>query len=314
MKNNLYIITGQTGTGKTQLALNLAGKIGGDLISADARQAYKHLDVITGKDMGSGQFRSVEELGDYSIGYYDIQGIKVWLYDIVDPKCYFSAFDWAQCAKRTLELISESGRTPILAGGTYFYLETLLFGLTEGTEPQWSMRKELEKKSVYELRKEAKDIHPEDFTAMNSSDQYNPRRLIRFIEKHRSGSGSMRNFQGVVSDYSAKYAGLVFSSPETAREVLTTRVDKRLSSGAVAEVETLLAMRYSRIDPGLNTIGYKQILSHLAGTATLAQAREEWITKEYQYARRQYTLMKRNELIVWYTCDGKVLPNVNDLL
>lgn len=314
MKQHLYVITGQTGTGKTKLALELAKKINGVLISADARQVYKHLDVITGKDIENSTFHLEKTYNDYSIGFYSMKGIPVWLYDVVDPKTYFSAYDWAQCAKQVLRIIG-SDKTPILIGGSYFYLEALLFGFTEGGEPQWDARKKLEKQSVYELRQQAKEIDATAFKILNNSDQFNPRRLIRFIEKRSLGSStSMQTTEGIISDYITTFVGLQFESADKARAILEKRVDKRLKNGAVGEVETLLAMRYSTNDPGLNTIGYKQLLRYLLGSTTLADARADWITKEYQYARRQYTLMKRNNLIMWYTGDGMSLPNVRDMV
>jgi len=279
MAPKLYIITGQTGTGKTALALQLAQQVNGVLISADARQVYQHLDIITGKDLGDAPFRLVETHEDFRIGYYQVNAIVLWLYDIVSPKSYFSAYDWVQCCSRALKYIVDSGKTPIIVGGTYFYIDTLLFGLTEGGNPRWDLRKKLGPLSVYELRQRAEEVDKKGFYALNHSDQYNPRRLIRFIEKYQDHiSQSETATNGIAADYDYTCFGLKFPSSEVAHAILSQRVDERLNQGAVNEAETLIHMGYTKEDPGLNTIGYKQLFMYLSGAVSLDEARTEWIT------------------------------------
>src|SRR3989338_8760356 len=94
---NLFLITGQTATGKTSYALKLAQEHNGELINCDSRQIYKHLDIITGKDLTNKTFHSVHKIDTFDIGYYELP-TKIWLYDVVDPKDPFSSFDYQRCA------------------------------------------------------------------------------------------------------------------------------------------------------------------------------------------------------------------------
>ncbi|MFA6005592.1 MAG: tRNA (adenosine(37)-N6)-dimethylallyltransferase MiaA [Patescibacteria group bacterium] len=314
MAQKLFIITGQTGTGKTKLAEQLAQQINGDLVSADARQAYQYLDIVTGKDISDSSFCLQEKNGDISLGYYQAGPTKVWLYDMVNPKKYLSAYDWAVACQKVLGSIISSGKTPIIIGGTYFYINTVLYGLSAGGNPQWDERKKLEMLSVYELRKKAEELAHEDFRALNNSDQYNPRRLVRFIEKHTDNTMGGAGFVGIAAEYDCTTIALKFPSTEYTRKALSQRVDERLKSGAIDEAETLLHMGYTPGDPGLNTIGYKQIFAYLAGEKRYDEMRDEWITKECQYAKRQLTLIKQNGSVLWYNCDEALLKNVSGLI
>ena len=129
----MIIITGQTATGKTKLALELAKKYDGELINFDSRQIYKYLDIITGKD---------------------IPKTKIWLYDIVTPDQYFSSFDFVKLVTPIIEDIKKRNKTPILVGGTYLYLKHLLYGIDDNNSPpDFKLRKKLNDKSVEYLQK-----------------------------------------------------------------------------------------------------------------------------------------------------------------
>lgn len=180
----LIIITGQTATGKTELALEYASKYNGELINCDSRQIYKHLDIITGKDVGNSKFKFISKVNNFNIGFYLLNRLtKIWLYDIVDPKEYFSSFDYKECALYVIKKLWQEGKTPIIVGGTYFYLYHLLYGVASETiPPNWKLRKELNEKPVEELQKILKKLSPQSFEKLNQSDKNNPQRLIRRIE------------------------------------------------------------------------------------------------------------------------------------
>jgi tRNA dimethylallyltransferase len=192
---NIIIITGQTATGKTQLALNYAKKYDGELINCDSRQVYKYLDIITGKDLTDNTFHKKYTLHHLTIGHYNLQTthyqlptIPIWLYDIVDPKDNFSSFDFQLCAIEVLKDIISRGKTPIIVGGTYFYLKHLLYhNQGENIMPNWQLRGDLENKSVEELQHLLQQYDQELFDEMNDSDRQNPRRLMRKIEMAMAG-------------------------------------------------------------------------------------------------------------------------------
>jgi tRNA dimethylallyltransferase len=282
---NLIIIIGQTATGKTKLALELAKKIppagGGELINFDSRQIYKYLDIITGKD---------------------IPKTKIWLYDIVTPDQYFSSYDYVQSANAVINDIQKRGKTPILVGGTYFYLKHLLYGFDYRIPPNFELREKLNSKSVEYLQKTLISLNSQTFENLNHSDQLNPRRLIRKIEieKHqqtlfKKTPISPMNPIGPIS----QFIGLKYKDKNKLRQAIKKRVEKRLKLGAIEEVKKLLKMGYKPTDPGLKTIGYQQIIKYLNNQLSKEQAIKDWVNKEVQYAKRQYTFMKKDKNIEW---------------
>ena len=302
--NKLVVITGQTATGKTKLALECAEKYNGELVNCDSRQIYKYLDIITGKD---------KQL---------LAKVKVWLYDVVKPDEYFSSFDFVKLALPIIKKILSEGKTPIIVGGTYMYIKHLLYKVeTDNIPPDWRLRKELANKSVSELQNILKDINVQSFNRLNNSEKNNPQRLIRKIEiaSFRHSGKSRRNVgthpesdSGVASlprmtigeklkikNLDLDFIGLKFKNKNNLLKAIEQRVEKRLKQGAPEEVKNLLKMGYSEKDPGLKTLGCQHILAHLRGVLTWQEAVDQWTVKELQYAKRQYTFMKKDENIRW---------------
>jgi len=315
-QNKIIIITGQTGTGKTSLALKLAQKFNGELINSDSRQIYKYLDIITGKDK---QF---------------LAKVKMWLYDVINPNEHFSSFDFVKLAVPIINKIFHKGKTPIIVGGTYFYLHHLLYNVeSENIAPDWKLRNNLENKSVKELQAILTKLSPELIEQLNQSELNNPQRLIRKIEiessrhsgkqprvlggarpESNNDSGfiprihpegiaalprmTLKNKLGI-NDLEFDFIALKFKNKESLRQAIEKRVEERLKFGAVAEVSKLLKMGYSESDPGLKTIGYQQLISYLKGELDFTTAVQQWINKEVQYAKRQFTFMKKDKNIKW---------------
>ena len=143
----MIIITGQTATGKTKLALELAKKHNGELVNFDSRQIYKYLDIITGKD---------------------IPKEKIWLYDLVTPDQYFSSFDFVKFVTPIIEDIKKRGKTPILVGGTYLYIKHLLYGIdNNNSPPDFELRQKLNFKSVKELQDILKNLDVQSINRLN---------------------------------------------------------------------------------------------------------------------------------------------------
>ena len=300
---NLIILTGQTATGKSRHALDLAKKINGQLINCDSRQIYKKLDIVTGKDIGYHKFFEVTSFSNFSVGYYLIDNIKVWLYDVIDPKVFFSSYDYTTIAQYVIKRITSKGKTPIIVGGTYLYIKHLLYGFeTESIPPDWKLRKKLERKTVSELQEVLNDKSPTMFEKLNKSDQKNPQRLIRKIEiaSHlRKVSAPTHRKSGSLLDADIEIIGFRYKKKQKLMSAVKKRVMERLKQGAVNEAKNLLKQGYSDSDPGLVTIGYKQIFQHLKGLLSKDEMINQWITKEVQYAKRQYTFMKKDSNIKW---------------
>ncbi len=313
----VIIVTGQTATGKTSYALQLAAQHDGELINCDSRQIYKELNIITGKDLTDTAFHFTKKIDTFDIGYYDISddsrifSTKVWLYDIVNPRQYFSSFDYQTCALDVITEILHRGKTPIIVGGTYFYLKHLLYDIpTQNIAPNWELRKELQNNHIEDLQQLLKKKSPEIFATLNNSDRNNPQRLIRKIEIADSGFKNTtlvnshqihlaKKIPNVNTDFSIEYIGLKNMDQKILHAKIENRVEKRLSEGAIQEVEQLLQKGYTESDPGICTIGYQQLIQYLNKSLTKEKAITEWKTKEKQYAKRQETFMKKDINIIW---------------
>lgn len=295
----MIIITGQTAAGKTKLGLQLAKENNGELVNFDSRQIYKHLDIISGKDLDNdSQFTLIQTINHFDIGYYKINHIKVWLYDVISPKYQFSSYQYTLLAKKVIGDIKKKKKLPILVGGSYFYLKHLIYGFDVKVPPNPKLRKELSGKSVIDLQKILQKISPEIFSQLNQSDRANPHRLIRKIEIALSNQ-SNKSYKTYKTNKTYPIIGLRFSNRQQLVQAIKKRVDERIKKGAFEEVELLLKKGYQPSDPGLNTIGYKQLINYFLGKITKEEAIDQWITAEIQYAKRQYIFMKKDPNIKW---------------
>ncbi|OGK30945.1 tRNA (adenosine(37)-N6)-dimethylallyltransferase MiaA [Candidatus Roizmanbacteria bacterium RIFCSPHIGHO2_12_FULL_33_9] len=277
----MYIITGQTATGKTNLAYELAKKHKGEIINFDSRQIYQKLNIITGKQV--------------------FPDVKTHLIDIVDPKEQFSSFDFANSAKRIINYLIRHNIMPILVGGTYLYLKHLLYGIDTKVPADWKLREELGKKSVKQLQDILKKHSVQTFERLNQSDRNNPHRLIRKIEIYSTHLTfpERKKTNYFPGKYNYKLIGLRFKSNESLKKAIEKRVEQRVRNGAFQEVKHLIKQGYKSTDPGMQTIGYKQLIQYYSGTISRDEALQQWITKEVQYAKRQYTFMKKDKNIKW---------------
>ena len=298
MQTKCIVVTGQTATGKTSYALTLAKKINGVLINFDSRQIYKELSIITGKDIGQHDtFTPVEEFEGYTIGYYLVDGVQVWLYDIVHINQHFSAFIYAQLVERILSHHLDN-KTPIFVGGTYLYLKQLLFGTDFPVGPNLALREKLEAKPVPYLQKYLMKIDLKVFESLNNSDQNNPHRLIRKIAIVSSGL-SKHDKTPLVSPIII--IGFKHKTDELLHSRIRDRVEERFKNGAIDEVKNCITIGHILSDPGMNALGVKQVSSYIQNEINKDECIENWTTEEVKYARRQLTFMKQNKTIQWRT-------------
>lgn len=311
----IYIVTGQTATGKSDYAREMAQKYNGELINCDSRQAYKELNIVTGKDINHGQFQLTHKMGDFDIGYYKVplengRSTKIWLYDILSPNRVFSSIEYVSLAIHVINDVLKRGKTPIIVGGTYFYLQHLLY-----TTPifenrvDWDKRSILETKSIEELQIKLKEMDTSLFESMNNSDRNNPRRLIRRIEILEEGNKDvfmetlldkkiMLQEKLALKDIYINITGFYRENREETKQMIMKRVKKRINDGAILETQSLLK-KYSYKSPGLQSIGYSQIYHFLKNEISEEKLIEDWTNKEYQYAKRQYTFMRQDQNISW---------------
>jgi len=294
MKPKLLVILGTTSTGKTDLALSLAKKFNGELISADSRQLYKFLDIGTGKLPGS--YESLEK-GD---GYWQIDNIKIWLYDVLSPDKRYNLYDYINEASQRIRDISKRGKLPIIIGGTGLYLRSLLEGVSNyGITADSGLRAELEDLDIQDIKKR---ISPSVLGHLNNSEINNKRRLIRLVELSLAETQkSGESFTGLAGYYDILKIGL-----ETDRTVLKERISRRLiariNQGMIEESRDLLeknVLSYERMEElGLE---YRYLAKFIKGEIKSVEEFLNLLTvKISQYAKRQETWFKKDTDVNWF--------------
>ena len=174
MKHKLLVILGSTSTGKTDLAIELAKKFNGELVSADSRQVYKHLDIGTGKLPG--EFQTLEKHDNYWV----IDGIKIWMTNVVSPEIRSNLYEYILKAEEVINQIIKEEKLPILVGGTGLYIRSILEGVSDfGIDENVKLREELESLDLEDLKNKINEVDAIALKALNNSDRSNKRRLIR---------------------------------------------------------------------------------------------------------------------------------------
>lgn len=291
--SKLLVICGPTATGKTSLALKLAEKFGGEVLSADSRQLYRGMDIITGKDLPV----KIKN---------QISNIKIRLVDLVDPTESFSVAQWRKEAQKVLHKVWKEKKPPILVGGTGFYIKSVVDGIeTINVPPNKRLRAMLAGKSAEELYDMLGQLDSSRAASMNRSDRKNPRRLVRAIEVAQwKTEDRERKTDG--EDGRQKMDALMVGLTAP-RNVLYKRIDerveKRLKEGALEEVKQLLRRGVSWDFQAMQGLGYRQLRDYFEKKASLQEAVGAWKTAEHQYARQQLTWFKRDKRIRWFDID-----------
>jgi len=279
MKPKILVILGPTATGKSDLAVKLAKKLNGEVISADSRQVYKGLDIGSGK-----------------ITKKEMRGVPHHLLDVANPKRVFSVAQFKKLAEKKINEILKRKKLPIICGGTGFYIDTLVNDLNyPKVKPNKKLRAELEKKTALQLLKILRKLDP---ARAKNIDIHNKVRLIRAIEIAKSLGGVPKIKSG--QPYDAAFIGL--DLPDlTLQEHIRARLKRRLGAGMVAEVARLhnSGVSYRRLESlGLE---YKNCALFLQKKISKDEMIENILTESFQYAKRQRTWFKRNENIEWLT-------------
>lgn len=299
MDKKLLVILGPTSTGKTDLGLELAKKFNGELVSADSRQVYIGLDLGTGKMPG----KDVEF--EKGVDYWILDGIKTWMYDVTSPKKQYNVSKYISKSKKILEQIKKSGKLPVIVGGTGLYLKGLLYGFSNlGIPIDKKLRKSLEKLSLDNLQKKLQDLSKEKWVSLNSSDQKNPRRLIRAIELVVMQPSRVKNQESKVKDFNILKIGLT-AHREVLYKRINERVEKRIKRGMVEEAMNLYksGLSYRRMKQlGLE---YGIMVDFLQNKITQEEMIKIMQNKIRNYTRRQITWFKKEKDINWFDITEK---------
>ncbi|MDU3086445.1 MAG: tRNA (adenosine(37)-N6)-dimethylallyltransferase MiaA [Peptoniphilus harei] len=280
---NLLIITGPTGIGKTEISLKLANKYRGEIISSDSMQIYKKLDIGTAK----------VDLDKTDIPHHMV--------DILEAHENFSVADFKFKAKEIISDINRRGGLPILVGGTGLYINSIVYNLdfTE-TRADYEYRDELRKilkekgseflyNKLFNLNKDmAAKIHPN-----------NGQRIIRALEILKSGNEKENNFRQENEDYNLIFIGLNMDR-ERLYDRINSRVDKMIELGLVDEVRSLLDQGLDKNAQSLKAIGYKEVISYLEGEIEYSEMIDLIKKNSRHYAKRQLTWFRRDGRIKWF--------------
>lgn len=305
----ILVICGPTTTGKTDQAIRLAKKFNGELVSCDSRQVYIGLDIGTGKmpsidiSYQSSAIRIKKEKR-----YWEIDGVKIWMYDVADPDIQYSVYDYVKDAEKIIEDIIKRGKLPIIVGGTGLYLKGLLEGFPDmGIPVNEVLREELEKLTLPELQDRLKSVSIDRWNKLNNSDRQNPRRLLRSIEIILMNGyvDKVKSKKSKVKNYEILNIGL--TAP---REVLCKKVDlrvlSRIKEGMINETKELYEKGLSLERMRSLGLEYGCLADFLEGKI---RDKEELIKilqgKIHAYVRRQLTWFRKTKEIEWFDVSDK---------
>lgn len=286
-KKPLIILTGPTAVGKTALSVKLAEAIGGEIISADSMQVYQYMDI------GSAKIKPEE-----------MKGIPHHLIDVLDPSMDCNVVIFQKMAKECLQGIYERGHIPIVAGGTGFYIQALLYDIDfEEEENTSACREKLEalakEKGSHFLHEYLKEIDPVSAQEIHEN---NCKRVIRALEFFETNGYPISKHNKEQRQKESSYTSCYFvlnDNREKLYERIDMRVDDMLKEGLLAEVQKLKDMGYHRRMVSMQGLGYKEILSYLEGECTLEEAVYLIKRDSRHFAKRQLTWFRREKEVIW---------------
>lgn len=285
-KPKVIVICGPTASGKTALSIELAKKINGEIISSDSMQIYKYMDIGTAKP-------SKEEM----------QGIKHYLLDFVEPNQRYSVAEFKKDAEKAIEKILAKGKTPIVVGGTGLYVDSLIYGIEyQDIKIDEKYRQELDervkKEGLEKLYEEAQKIDPQAMKKISKNDQ---KRILRVLEIYKA-TGKNKTEQEIESRKNGvKYDYKVFAiniERDVLYEKINKRVDIMIEKGLIQEVEQLLK-KYNEFPTAMQGLGYKEVVEHLQGITSKEEMIEKLKMETRRYAKRQITWFKKNKQTIW---------------
>jgi tRNA dimethylallyltransferase len=284
MTKKIHVITGPTASGKTALALQRAqANPEIEIVNADASLLYRGLDIGTAKPSKEILATTVHHI-----------------INILEPHERFNAADYSSLARNTIREIISNGKTPLIVGGTGFYIDALFFGITplQADEDKLLKARERISDEIQEfgfdlMHTKLKLIDPELYEQILR--ERNPRRLERAWEFYYATGiplGEARKEVPEPFEFEPVFTVLEVDREEL-RKRIASRIDEMLAAGWLDEVKNLLLNGITLDMPAMNAIGYKELAEVLTGEKPLEQAREEIIIRTRQYAKRQETWMKR---------------------
>jgi len=291
-------LEGQRLLGKSRLAIELAKQINGEIISADSMQIYKDMNIGTAK-----------------VTPEEMDGVKHYLIDFLSPEERYNVSEYKRQAEKCIEEILSKGKTPIIAGGTGLYIDSLIYGIEfqeEGFDEEY--RKKLndiaQNEGLEKLYEEAVKIDPAAMQKISKNDQ---KRIIRVLEIFHK-TGKTKTEQEIESrNNGVKYNYHVFAI-DMDRVVLYDRINKRvdimISDGLIEEVKNIL-QKYKEFPTAMQGLGYKEVVGYLNGENSKEEMIEKIKQETRHYAKRQLTWFKKNKETVWLNGQDLIQNNIN---
>lgn len=301
-KQKIICIVGPTGSGKTSTAVRLAKAVNGEIISADSMQIYKDLNIGTAKVTSD-----------------EMQGVTHYCIDIVDPTEPFSVSDWKTEAEKSIEKITGKGKIPIIAGGTGLYANALInnfqfFNVDETLRNEYieKYNKMLTEEGSETLYQKLVEVDPE---FAKNVDKNKTRAIINYLASFEAGAKNLK-----IQDNDLRYDYLLIGL-DIEREIIYDRINKRvdemIKDGLVHEIENLITKyNFNKELLSASGIGYKEYFDYKDGLITYERFLELVKQHSRNYAKRQFTYMKKMRGIEWirYNDYDKILERVNQFL
>ena len=274
MKEPLIILTGPTAVGKTHLSIALAKAVGGEIISADSMQVYKHMDIGSAKIMPQ-----------------EMDGVRHYLVDELEPFEEFHVVRFQEMARAAMKEIRSRGHIPILVGGTGFYIQAVVRDI--------ELEALAEEKGSTWLHEELRKVDPESAEAIHEN---NVKRVIRALEFYRLTGKKISEHNEEQKERQSPYHFAYFVLNDEREHLyrrIEQRIDQMLEQGLVDEVKKLKNMGCHQDMVSMKGLGYKEILDYLDGITTLPEAVEILKRDTRHFAKRQITWFKREEDVIW---------------
>ncbi|MGN0968698.1 MAG: tRNA (adenosine(37)-N6)-dimethylallyltransferase MiaA [Oscillospiraceae bacterium] len=287
MPAKVLTIVGPTASGKTRLAVELARRFHGEVVSCDSMQIYRHMDIGTAKP-------TAEEMG----------GVPHHMLDVADPEENYSAARYVEQASACVDNILARGKLPVIAGGTGLYRDALLAGRTFAAF-SGRYRDDLQRRAARgelpQLYEELRRIDPDRADKLHPADE---KRIIRALEVWYETGKTITQHDAesctLPPRYEAVTIGLSFTRREDMWERIDRRVDEMMAAGLVDEVRALLSRGVSPACTAMQAIGYKELAAALEAGRSSEEAAEEIKLRSRQYAKRQLTWFRRDPSIHWF--------------
>ncbi len=300
-KEKVVVICGPTASGKTALSIELAKKIGGEIVSCDSMQIYKDMNIGTAKPTSN-----------------EMQGIKHYLIDFISPDKRYSVADYKLDAKKAIKKILNKGKVPIVVGGTGLYIDSLIYEIEYPTiEFDEKYREKLEKiadkDGLEKLYDKAKEIDGEAIKKISKNDR---KRILRVLEIYHATGKNKTQQEKESRKKEVEYDYKVYALDWT-RDILYARINKRvdimIEQGLIDEVKNIY-QKYKKFPTAMQGLGYKEVVEYLDNKITKDEMIEKIKQETRRYAKRQITWFRKNKQTIWLDAQDEIQNNIKIIL